>query len=191
MSNDILTTEVVLKIGLQKADKPSTRAVLNNPELFASLLNMFNGTLSMASGNKADIVMGLATKGLSTADIVAKSSASKGVALTSTTVQILLTTASLASLAGKVHPGAAIATIGATVATKTSLALGLAGDDDKKAACIAAVADIAAASGTLAAGFITTGSGIGAVTGIGPLMIASSIASLILGGIKAHQACIK
>lgn len=186
-----ITTQGALNAGLQQANTPATKAVLHNADAFAFLLAMFNGTLGMVSGKPADVAMGLVGKGLATTDITAKSTGAKGVAITSATVQILLTTASLAALAGKIHPGAAIATIGAAVATKTSLALGMAGDDDKKAACIAAMADMVAAGGTLAAGVITTSTGVGAVTGVGPLLIASSLASLILGGYKAHQACIK
>lgn len=186
-----LDTKTVLGTSLQQVNTPAAKAVLDNPSAFAFLLAMFNGTLGMVSGKPADVVMGLASKGLATADITAKVSGAKGVALTSSAIQILLTTASLASLAGKVHPAAAIATVGAALATKTSLALGMAGDDDKRAACIAAVADIAAAGGTMAAGILTTSTGVGAVSGIGPLMIASSLASLILSGYKAHQACLR
>lgn len=186
-----MSTQSVLQTGLKQANTPATKAVLNNADAFAFLLGMFNGTLGMISGKPADVAMGLVGKGLATTDITAKSTGAKGVAITSSAIQIVLSTASLVALAGKVHPGAAIATIGATVATKTSLALGMAGDDDKKAACIAAMADIVAAGGTLAAGVITTSTGVGAVAGVGPLMIASSIASLILGGYKAHQACTK
>jgi hypothetical protein len=191
MPNPSLTTDVVLEKGLRSANTKSTRAVLSNPDAFAFLLNMFNGTLGMVSGGKADIALGLAGKGLATTDLVAKVGGAKGVQITSSAVQIVLSTASLVSLAGKVHPGAAVATITATVATKTSLALGLAGDDDKKAACIAAAADLVAAGATLTAGVVTTSTGVGAVTGLGPLLIASSLASLVLNGYKVHQACLK
>jgi hypothetical protein len=191
LSSQTLTTDVVLAKGLSAANTENTRAVLSNPDAFAFLLNMFNGTLGMASGSKADIVLGFAGKSLATTDVVAKMGGAKGVQLTSSAIQIMLSNASLISLAGNAHPGAVIATVGATLATKTSLALGMAGGDDKKAACIAAAADLVAAGSTLTAGVITTSTGVGAVTGIGPLLIASSIASVMLNSYKVHQACIK
>lgn len=195
---DAISSKQVLATSVREVDTPAVKAVRDDPEAFAFLLKMFDSTIGMVSGSRGDIAIGIINKGLAVTDIVSKHSQAptvqagpNGVTLTSTTIQILLTTASLTSLAGKVHPGAAIATITAAFATKTSLALGLAGGDDKKAACIAAVADLAAAGATLAAGAITTGTGVGAVTGIGPLIIASSIASLILAGHKLHLACAK
>jgi hypothetical protein len=73
-----------------------------------------------------------------------------------------------------------MAKIGATFAKKTALTFSLAGGDDKKAKCIAALADLAASG-------LTTGALV--ATGVGTVFIAGSIAQLILSGYQSYEAC--
>ncbi len=176
------TAEEILTAGLRTANTENTKAVLKNPDLFAFLLTNFNSTIKLASGKPADMVFGLANKTLATGKLVGKSSGSNNVLVGVTVAQILVTSASLISVAGK-GPTGAMVTIGAAFAKKTSLALGLAGSDDKKAKCLAAAADVAASILTTAA------VAPAAVTGIGIVILAGSVAQLLLSGYNAHQAC--
>jgi len=178
-----LTTAVALTAGLKSANTENTRAAINNPELFAFLLSNFNNTLKLTSGKPTDIAVGLASKALATSKLAGKSQGSTNVVIGTTAAQIILTTASLVSVAGKT-PTVAVMAIGAAFAKKTALALGLAGKDDKRAKCIAALTDLAAS------GLTTTVVASTAATGIGAVLLAGSIAQLILSGYQAHQACI-
>lgn len=180
--NTEITTKTALAKGLQAAGTENTRAVIQNPELFAFLLSNFNNTLKLASGKPADMVLGLTNKALATTKIAGKAANSSGVVVGITAAQILMTTASLVSVAGK-SPTAAVVAVGAAFAKKTSLALGLAGKDDKRAKCLAALTDLAASGLTTALVAPT------AATGIGAVLLAGSIAQLILSGYQAHQAC--
>ena len=171
-----LTTGDALTSGLQRADTENTRAVLQDIDAYNFMLSMFNNTVGMASGSKVDIAVGLANKALSTTDLVAKSSNANGVAIGSAATQIILSSLSLLSLGAKATPGQVLATAGTMLATKTSIALGMVGNDDKKAKCLAAFADIAA----LAAA--PTG-------GLTAFMIAGGISQVILGGYKVSQSC--
>jgi hypothetical protein len=180
---EALTTEEALSAGLRSANTENTRAIIQNPELFAFLLTNFNNTLKLASGKPSDIAIGFTAKALSTTKLVGKSKSSQGVVVGTTAAQILLATASLVSVAGKT-PTTAVMAIGAVFAKKTALAMGLAGKDDKRAKCIAALADVAA-SGLTTAVVAST-----AATGIGAVLLAGSIAQLILSGYQAHQACV-
>jgi hypothetical protein len=176
------TAHEILVSGLQAANTEHTKAVLKNPDLFAFLLTNFNNTIKLASGKPADIVVGIANKTLATGKLVGKSSGNDGLLLGVSAAQILVITAGLVTIVGK-GPGAAIVAIGAAFAKKTSLALGLAGTEDKKAKCLAAIADVAAAGLTTAMVAPT------AATGIGAVVLAGSVAQLILSGYQAHQAC--
>jgi len=180
--NDSRSDEI-LAAGLQSANTPATRAVLKNPDLFAFMLSNFNNTIKLASGKPADMAVAIANKTLSTGKLIGKSSGSQGVVVGVTAAQILVISAGLVTVAGK-GPGGAMAAVGAAFAKKTALALGLAGSDDKQAKCLAAAADLTAA-------FITTVmvATPAAATGIGAVVLAGSIAQLILSGYQAHQAC--
>lgn len=177
------SSEEILAAGLRAANTENAKAVLKNPDLFAFLLSNFNNTIKLASGKPADIVIGLTNKSLATGKLVGKSSGSNNVLVGVTAAQILITSAGLISVAGKGPTGAMVA-IGAAFAKKTSLALGLAGSDDKKAKCLAAAADVAASLLTTAA------VAPAAVTGIGVVILAGSVAQLMLSAYNAHQACI-
>lgn len=177
------TTDAILMEGLQHANTAATRDVIKNPELFAFLVGNFNNTLKLVSGKPADMAIGLSSKALSTTKLAGKASAASGVVVGVTAAQILLTTASLVSVVGKTPAGAMIS-IGAVFAKKTSLALGLAGGDDKRAKCLAALTDLAASGLTTAAFASTT------MTGVGAVLLAGSMAQLIVSGYQAHQACI-
>lgn len=176
------STQEILTAGLRSANTENTKAVLKNPDLFAFLLANFNNTVKLASGKPADMVIGLTNKTLATGKLVGKSSGNNNVLVGVTVAQILVTSAGLISVAGK-GPTGALVVIGAAFAKKTSLALGLAGSDDKKAKCMAAAADVAASLLTTAA------VAPAAVTGIGIVILAGSVAQLMLSGYNAHQAC--
>lgn len=178
-----LTTQDALSAGLKAADTENTRAALKNPELFAYILANFNNTVKMASGKPSDIVVGFASKALSTTKLAGKTSGASGVVIGTTAAQILLTTASLVSVAGK-SPTSAVIAVGAAFAKKTSLALGLAGGNAKQAKCLAALTDLAASGLTTAAIATTT------ITGVGAVLLAGSIAQLIVSGYQVHQACV-
>jgi hypothetical protein len=178
-----LTTEAALEAGLKSANTGSTRAVIQNPKLFAFVLGTFDNTLKLASGKPSDVSIGLTSKALATTKIAGKAGGSAGIVVGATAAQILVTTAGLISLAGK-SPTTTVVAIGAAFAKKTSLALGLAGKDDKQAKCLAALTDLAASGLTTALVAPTAG------TGIGAMLLAGSIAQLILSGYQVHQACI-
>lgn len=180
--SDTSNSQEILAAGLQSANTPNTRAVLKNPDLFAFLLANFNNTIKLASGKPADMVIGIANKTLATGKLAGKASGSQGLVVGVTAAQILVISAGLVSVAGK-GPGGAMVAVGAAFAKKTSLALSLAGNDDKKAKCIAAMADLAAAGLTTAMVVPAAGTGIGAI------LLAGSVAQLILSGYQAHQAC--
>ncbi|WP_156955226.1 hypothetical protein [Polaromonas glacialis] len=180
---EAVTTKHILQQGLKANSTANTKAVLNNADLFAFLLTNFNNTLKLVSGNSTDVVLGLTNKALSTTKLMGKSSSSQNVVVGVTAAQIILTTASLVSVAGK-GPASAVVAVGAAFVKKTSLALGLAGKDDKQAKCLAALTDLAASGLTVALVAPT------AVTGIGAVLLAGGIAQLILSGYNAHQACI-
>jgi len=178
-----ITLKEATDMALMQINTSNTRAVRDDTETYGYLLSMFNGTLSMASGKPSDIVIGMVNKGLATVSIASSVVNAKNIKLGTSVIQILVANANLVSLAGKASPAAVLITVGATFATKISLALGLAGESDKRAKCLAAMADIAAAGGTLALGAMTAPAGVGA------LLIASSLAQLVLGGYKASKAC--
>ncbi|MEX8496338.1 hypothetical protein [Leptothrix ochracea] len=178
-----LTPQELLAVGLKSANTESTKAILSNPDLFSFLLTNFNNTIKIASGKPADIAIGVTNKVLATGKLAGKASESSGIVVGITAAQIIVTTASLVSIAGKT-PASAVVAIGAAFAKKTSLALGLAGKDDKQAKCLAALTDLAASGLTTGLVASTTATGIGAV------LLAGSIAQLILSGYQVHQACI-
>lgn len=177
------TTYEVLEKGLRSANTENTKAVLKDSDLFAFLVSNFNATLKLASGKPSDIAIGITSKALSTSKLAGKASKSSGVVIGATAAQIIVTTAGLVSVAGK-GPTAAVVAIGAAFAKKTSLALSLAGGDDKKAKCLAALTDLAASG--LTTGLLATT----AATGIGAVLLAGSIAQLIVSGYQVQQACI-
>ena len=177
-----VTSKDALSAGLKAANTENTRAVIRNPDLFAFLLSNFNNTLKLASGKPADVAIGLTSKALATGKFVGKAENASAVVIGITAAQILVTTASLVSVAGK-SPTSAVVAIGAAFAKKTSLAFSLAGGDDKRAKCIAALTDLAASGLTTALLAPAAGTGIGAV------FLAGSIAQLILSGYQAQQAC--
>lgn len=181
--SDTFHTDKVLKSGLEHARTGPAREVINNPDLFAFVLAQFNNTLKLASGRPADIVLGLTNKTLATGKLVGKSTQSQGVVVGITAAQILVTSASLLSVAGK-GPAGAMIMVGAVFAKKTSLAFGLAGSDDKQAKCLSALADLAAS------GLTTAAVAPAAATGIGAVLLAGSIAQLVLSAYQAHNACI-
>ena len=180
-----LTTGDALTSGLQRADTENTRAVLQDIDAYNFMLSMFNNTVGMASGSKVDIAVGLANKALSTTDLVAKSSNANGVAIGSAATQIILSSLSLLSLGAKATPGQVLATAGTMLATKKSIALGMVGNDDKKAKCLAAFADIAAGAGTVAMAALAAAP----TGGLTAFMIAGGISQVILGGYKVSQSC--
>ncbi len=176
------TTSEVLEKGLRKANTENTQAILKDADLFAFLVSNFNSTLKLASGKPADIAIGLSSKALSTSKLAGKASQANGVVIGATAAQIIVTSAGLVSVAGK-GPTAAVVAIGAAFAKKTSLALSLAGGDDKKAKCLAALTDLAASG--LTTGLLAST----AATGIGAVLLAGSIAQLIVSGYQVQQAC--
>lgn len=181
-----LNSKDVLLAGLQKDSTANKRAALQNPELFGWLLTQFNQTLRLATGKPTDMVIAVANKSLSTGKLAAKSSQSSGLAISLTTAQIMVTSASLVTVAGK-GPGGALVAIGATFAKKSSLALNLAGGEDKRAKCMAAVADLAASGLTTTGLLIATPlPAVGLVTGA---MRAGSIAQILLSIYQVEQAC--
>lgn len=183
MANDLITTGEILDQGLRKADTENTRAVLKDADLYSFLISTFNGAIKLASGNPADIAVGLSSKTLATTKLVGKSSDSKNLVVGVTAAQIIMTTAGLVTVASK-GPTSAVVAIGAAFAKKTSLALSLAGGDDKRAKCLAALTDLAASG--LTAGLVLPS----AATGIGAVVLAGSLAQLILSGYQVHKACI-
>lgn len=179
-----ISTDQILTAGLQSVDTPNTRAVLKSPDLYAFLLASFNNTIKLTSGRPVDIVVGLTNKSLTVGKLIGKTSDNNNVMVGMNVAQMLVITANLATIAGK-GPGGAVATIGAALAKKTSLALGLAGNDDKRAKCLAAATDLAAALLTTAAVAPT------ACTGIGMVVVAGSVAQIFLSAYQTHQACLK
>ncbi|VWX63639.1 conserved hypothetical protein [Burkholderiales bacterium 8X] len=173
-----LTTDAALRASLQAADTDKTRAVLKDADLFAFALAQFNNTVKLASGKPIDLAVGLANKAASTGKLVGKSSNAQGLVVGITAAQILVATASLASV-GK----SPVLAVSAVFAKKTALAFGLAGGDDKKAKCIAAFADVAAAAITVAIYIPAAGTGIGAI------VLGGSLAQLTLSSFQAYQAC--
>ncbi len=182
------TTEEALRSELRRVGTPSAKKVLADADAFSYMVRMFNGTLAMASGKPGDIAMAAIDKSMATIDLTSKSAGANKVLLTSRTIQLLLESAKLVSLAGKTNPVGIVATVGATVATKTSIALGMAGSDNKQAACIGAFADIAAGGLTLTAGVAFSATGVGSVAGVA--MVVSSVSQIIIGGYNAHKACV-
>lgn len=173
-------SQEILEQGLQCVDKPSTRAVLKNPDLFAYVLSIFNTAIKLASGKPAEMAVGVANKTLATGKLVGKASGNQDLLIGVGAAQILLISANLITLNGS-GPGAAMATLGSVFAKHTALALGLAGSDDKKAKCIAAIADLAAAG--LTTGVIWSKE----TNGINNAALAGSVAQLILSGYQVYQ----
>lgn len=183
------TTEEALRAELRRVATPNTRMVLNDSDAFSYMVKMFNGTLAMASGKGIDIAMGSLDKSIATVDLTSQASNSNKILLTSRTIQLLLESAKLASLAGKTNPLGIMATVGATLATKTSIALSMAGSDNKQATCIAAFSDMAAGGLTLTAGIAFSATGLGSLAGVA--LVVSSVSQILIGGYNAHKACIR
>jgi len=178
-----LTTDVALSQALDSANTENTRAVIKNPELFAFLLTNFNNTVKLATGKPADMAVGLTSKALATTKLAGKAGGASGLVIGTTAAQMLVQTAGLVTVVGKTPAGAMIA-IGAAFAKKTSLALGLAGSDDKRAKCLAALTDLAAS------GLTTAGLVIATPTVVGSVLLVGSAAQLMLSGYQTYQACI-
>lgn len=181
MSGQCLTTDVALFEGLRATGGPACKEVLSDQDAFFYTMRMFNGAIEMLPGGGVNIAYGFAIKAMATADIVSKTSGSKGVQISSAAIQIILSYVPLITLAGKIHPTAALATIGTHFATKVSLVIGVAGGDGKKAKCISALSEMAASGGTIVSGALTPG--------VGPVIVAWGVASLLIGAYNASQSC--
>lgn len=168
---------------------PQTSAVLKDADMISFMVKMFSGTLAMVSGKPGDIALGAIDKSIATVDLTSQSVNSEKILMTSRSIQLLLETAKLASLAGKTNPVGIAATVGATLMTKVSIAMSLGGSDSKQDKCIAAFADIAAGGLTLTAGVAFSTTGVGTVAGVA--MIVSSVSQILVGSYNAHNACIK
>lgn len=129
-----ISTETALRDGLQAAGTDNAKQVLSNADLFAFVLGMFNHTVKMASGKGTDLALGFASKTLSTAKVAGKAVGSTNLQVGSVAAQIIITTASLVSVAGKTPSMA-----------------------------VAALADLAASGLTSTVAFAAVGTGIGTV----------------------------
>lgn len=109
---------------------------------------------------------------MSTGKLAGMASGSGGIVISTTAGQIIVTTAGLVSVAGK-GPTSAVIFIRAAFAKKTSLAMSL-----------AALADLVA-SGLTTGGLLAST----AATRLTAVLLAGSIAQLVVSGYQAHQAC--
>jgi hypothetical protein len=191
--NQPAITSGSLRTTLLVTDTGAARAVNSNAELFAFLLAMLNATISMSSGKGADVAVHFTEKALTTSHFTGKAARSKTAATLSAGASAVVANASLLGLATKLNPAAAIPVVGATVAKKVTLTMGLAGDNDKQAKCIAAAADIAANALTTWGAAATMRAALLAATGVGAgfsgAIVVLSAAQLFVAGYQAHQSC--
>lgn len=182
-----LSIGVVLDEGLQKTDTASTRAVQNDTRLYQFMLAIFKANVDLASGKPADVGFALAEKTMSSATFVSNGLSARGAKIGVGSANILLQSASLIRLNRVTSPGIALATVGATFATKTSIALGMV-PDDERVKCLSALSDLAA--GVFSVG--VSAAAVSAVSGgiLAPLALAGSIAHITLAAYNTHQTCI-
>jgi len=178
------SADKVLTQALQEADTPATRAILKDTDAYGFMLTTIIGTIKMASGKPGDIIEGVVDKATGTADIIGKGGNSDTFNLTNATSQMFIQTLSLASLAGKTHPGIILATVGAVFFKKIALAMGLA-NDNKQAKCIGAFADLSSA--VLTTGVATTAAF--ATGGVATVLAIGAASQLVLAAHEANKAC--
>ncbi|MEM7217012.1 MAG: hypothetical protein AAF515_01515 [Pseudomonadota bacterium] len=176
------TGDLVDQIAQQNSD------LKNDQKLYAFVLAQFDAAVMMLSGKPADVAFGLINKTQATADLALSRGQSRGVEISSSAAQIILTTANLLTLGAKAHPAVAVSTIGATFMKKTALAFGMA-NNNEQAKCISIYSDMAAAGlqGVTGIALMLTGGGML----IGGATLASGLAQILLAASNAQDnACL-